>query len=100
MIKEINEQPRALHDTIFTRVAAEGAISLGGLSLDIKYLEGVKCIYIVACGSAYHVGIIGKYVIENAVKIPVDVDLVSEFRYRAPLAGRDTRMRRFCYRRA
>lgn len=90
MIKEINEQPRALQDTVCTRIDDAGNIRLEGLSLSKEYLEGLKKIYIVACGSAYHVGIIGKYVIENAVKIPVDVDLASEFRYRSPLVGSDT----------
>ncbi|MBQ4082064.1 MAG: glutamine--fructose-6-phosphate transaminase (isomerizing) [Clostridia bacterium] len=89
MIKEIMEQPTALHDTISPRIA-DGEIVLDGLSLTKKDLEETSRIYIVACGSAYHVGIVAKYFIEKVARVPVEVDLASEFRYRAPMVDDKT----------
>ena len=87
MIKEIHEQPRAVGDTIFAYLK-EGesgmAIRLADAGLTDEFLSRVERIYIVACGSAYHVGVAGKYVIETLSGIPVETDLASEFRYRNP----------------
>ena len=92
MEKEIMEQPRALHDTISPRIDDNGEIVLDGVSLTREDLEGYRRIYITACGSAYHVGMVGKYIIEKMVRIPVEVDLASEFRYRDPIVDDKTLM--------
>ncbi|MGE5372446.1 MAG: glutamine--fructose-6-phosphate transaminase (isomerizing) [Solirubrobacterales bacterium] len=80
MIKEIHEQPKALRDTLRGRVA-DGLIDLEDTGIE-EILEGVQKLFIVACGTAYHAGMVGKYVIERLVRIPVEVDIASEFRYR------------------
>ena len=84
MMKEIHEQPRAVADTIAS-VVKEGAIDLSGAGLTDEQIRGISQITIVACGSAYHVGMAAQYVIEDLAKIPVRVELASEFRYRKPL---------------
>ena len=87
MIKEIHEQPRAVGDTIsaYLKEGESGtAIRLADAGLTDEFLSRVERIYIVACGSAYHVGVAGKYVIETLSGIPVETDLASEFRYRNP----------------
>ena len=87
MIKEIHEQPKAVQDTIsvYLKDKEEGkAISFAESGLTDELLAGLERIYIVACGSAYHVGVAGKYVIESLSGIPVETDLASEFRYRTP----------------
>ena len=83
MLKEIHEQPRAVRDTIGAYVK-DGKINLSETGLTDEKLQEIERIYIVACGSAYHVGMVGKYVIEELADIPVEVDLASEFRYRNP----------------
>ena len=85
MLKEIYEQPKAISETISRRLDASGKIRLDGISLTKEDLAGISRIYIVACGTAYHAGLVGKYVIERLAKIPVEVDVASEFRYRDPL---------------
>ncbi|MBR3844931.1 MAG: glutamine--fructose-6-phosphate transaminase (isomerizing) [Clostridia bacterium] len=92
MEKEIMEQPRALHDTISPRIDDNGEIVLDGVTLTKEDIEGYSRIYITACGSAYHVGMVGKYIIEKLVRIPVEVDLASEFRYRDPIVDDKTLM--------
>ncbi len=84
MLKEIYEQPKAVGDTISAYVNEEG-IDFAETGLTDEEIAKLERLYIVACGSAYHVGIVGKYVIENLTGIPVDVDLASEFRYRNPI---------------
>lgn len=84
MMKEIHEQPKAVADTLRS-VAKDGKIDLSKVGLSDEDIEGVSQIYIVACGSAYHVGVAAQYVIEDLAKIPVRVELASEFRYRRPL---------------
>lgn len=84
MMKEIHEQPKAARDTIGHYIVEE-AVNLSEVSTQIAQLDGIEQIYIVACGSAYHVGITAQYVIESLVRIPVRVELASEFRYRNPL---------------
>ncbi|MGN1184465.1 MAG: glutamine--fructose-6-phosphate transaminase (isomerizing) [Oliverpabstia sp.] len=84
MLKEIHEQPKAVQDTIGAYVKDEN-ISLEDTGLSDEVLAELERIYIIACGSAYHVGVAAKYVIENLARVPVEVDLASEFRYRNPI---------------
>lgn len=87
MLKEIFEQPKAISDTLLGRFGADGKIEckeIENLSLDIDR------ILILACGTAYHAGLIGKYALEEWAKIPVDVELASEFRYRKPVLSKNT----------
>lgn len=89
MFKEIMEQPRAIRDTISPRIR-DGRIILDSVKFTIEQLRSFKKIFILGCGSAYHVGMVGKYVLEKATRIPVEVVLASEFRYCEPIAGSDT----------
>ncbi len=84
------EQPQALSATISPRISPEGRIVLDGISLTAAQLKKVSRIYIVACGSAYHAGVVGKYVLEKLTRSPVEVDLASEFRYRDPIVDSRT----------
>jgi glucosamine--fructose-6-phosphate aminotransferase (isomerizing) len=84
MMKEIYEQPRAVRDTLNSALRDEN-IHLSALKLTEEEVQSCNRIHIVACGSAYHVGMVAQYVIEDLVKIPVRVELASEFRYRNPL---------------
>ena len=83
MMKEIHEQPKAVEDTLHAYVK-DGRIDFSEAGLTEADLQNLERIYIVACGSAYHVGMVGKYVLEGMADIPVEVDLASEFRYRNP----------------
>ena len=86
MLKEIHEQPRALRHTMTGRIdEAQARIVLPDLRLAPEDLQAIEKIYIVACGTAYHAGMIGKYVIERLAQIPTEADVASEFRYRKPL---------------
>ena len=89
MMKEIHEQPKALRDTISPRIR-DGRVVLDEISLTPDYLRGIRRIYIVACGSAYYVGCVGKYILEKTCRIPVEPILASEFRYSEPVLGDDT----------
>ena len=89
MLKEIHEQPKALRDTISPRIRG-GRVVLDDLDLSPDYLRGIRRIYIVACGSAYYVGCLGKYILEKTCRIPVEPILASEFRYAQPVLGDDT----------
>lgn len=84
MMKEIHEQPKAVEDTLKS-VCSDGIIDLSNAGLSEKEIEDISSITIVACGSAWHVGMVGQYVFEDLAKIPVRVELASEFRYRKPL---------------
>lgn len=84
MIKEIHEQPKAVKDTLKS-VIKDGKIDLSEVGIDKETAEKLNNIIIVACGSAYHVGVVGQYVIESVSRIPVRVELASEFRYRDPI---------------
>lgn len=84
MMKEIEEQPKALAETINPRIQ-DGKIVLDDVSLTAEDIKGINKIYIIACGSAYHVGVVGKYVIEKLCRIPVEAVVASEFRYSDPL---------------
>src|SRR5205823_6195761 len=85
MLKEIHEQPRAVADTLVGRVDLEGDdVRLDGIDLDIPH---VKRVVFVACGTSYHASLVGEFMIESLARIPVEVDLASEFRYRDPIIG-------------
>ena len=84
MMKEIQEQPKAVLDTL-NSVIKDGQIDLSELGLDEEEIRKISQIYVVACGSAYHVGVVAQYVIEDLARIPVRVELASEFRYRKPI---------------
>lgn len=84
MMKEIHEQPKAIRDTI-NAVVSDGRIDLSSIGITEEQMREVKQIHIVACGSAYHAGVVAQYVIEDLARIPVRVELASEFRYRNPL---------------
>lgn len=83
-LKEIHEQPKGVRDTISRRIDSEGNIFLEGISLTKEDLQNFNRVYIVACGTAYHAGLVGRYAIQKFAKIPVEVDIASEFRYRDP----------------
>ena len=89
MMKEIHEQPKAVRDTI-NSVVKDGRIDLSETGVSDDMLREIREITIVACGSAYHVGMAAKYVIEDLARVPVQVDLASEFRYRNPILGEGT----------
>ena len=89
MLKEIMEQPRALKATIEPRVK-DGEIVLDGVELTAEQLGDIRRVVITACGSAYHAGCVGRYVMEELCRIPVEAEVASELRYRNPLIGRDT----------
>ena len=89
MMKEIHEQPAAVRDTLSPRIK-EGRIDLSELSLDEDAIRAVRRLYIVACGSAYHVGVAARYVFESLARLPVEVDVASEFRYRNPVLEPDS----------
>ena len=88
MMKEIHEQPKAIADTL-NSVLKDGKLDLSAVELSDEEIKKISQIYIVACGSAYHVGVVAQYVIEDLAKIPVRVELASEFRYRKPLLDPD-----------
>ena len=87
MLKEIHEQPAALRATLVDRLDAEGAVDLSELDLD---LAGVKRVVVVACGTAYHAGLLGKYAIERLSRLPVEVAVASEYRYAEPVGDENT----------
>lgn len=86
MLKEIHEQPRVVADTMNSFIA-DGKINLSEAGISDDELSSFRRIRIAACGSAYHVGVVAKYIIEDLARIPVDVDVASEFRYRNPIFG-------------
>ncbi len=90
MLKEINEQPRVIRDTLRGRFGANGEIILDDMRLTDDQLRQVKKIMIISCGTAYHAGMVGKYLLEHFLRIPCEVDLASEFRYRQPLVDENT----------
>jgi glutamine---fructose-6-phosphate transaminase (isomerizing) len=89
MLKEIYEQPEGLAETIGDRVR-HGRLELEGLGLDDDELRGLRRIVILACGTAYHAGVVGRYVLEEWARIPVEPDIASEWLYRNPVIGPDT----------
>ena len=85
MLKEIHEQPKAVRDTLAGKIALNKEISFDNIKFTKNELDNFDKIYIVACGTAYHAGLIGKYAIEKIAKISVETDIASEFRYRDPM---------------
>lgn len=91
MLKEIYEQPKAVRDTISPRLKKDNsAIVLDELKWTKEYVESFNKVYIIACGTAYHAGLVGKYYIEKLARIPVECDIASEFRYRDPIIDSKT----------
>lgn len=91
MLKEIYEQPKVVKDNFSQRFSADGkSIELDGIKLGKAELENINQIYIVACGTAYYAGLVGKYLLERIVRIPVNADVASEFRYKDPLIDEHT----------
>ena len=90
MLKEIHEQPKAIKDTMTGRVALNEKVNLGDFKLTTEELEKIDRIYIIACGTAYNAGLIGKVAIEDLARIPVEVAIASEFRYRNPIVTNKT----------
>jgi glucosamine--fructose-6-phosphate aminotransferase (isomerizing) len=90
MLKEIAEQPQAVADTLRGRIGSTGEIVLDEVRLTDQDLRDVDKIFIVACGTAYHAGLVAKYAIEHWTRIPCEVELASEFRYRDPVLDRST----------
>ncbi|MDX9709182.1 MAG: glutamine--fructose-6-phosphate transaminase (isomerizing) [Trichloromonas sp.] len=91
MLKEIHEQPRAIADTLAGRLLEEeGDVYLEDLKLSDADLRGLEKIFIIACGTSWHAGLVGKFMIEKHCRIPVEVDIASEFRYRDPIIGPNT----------
>lgn len=89
MLKEMYEQPKTVTDTLSPRIKGND-IEIEELHMDDEQIKGIKKLFIVACGSAYHAGVTAKYVIEGLARIPVEVDLASEFRYRNPILEEGT----------
>jgi glutamine---fructose-6-phosphate transaminase (isomerizing) len=90
MLKEIAEQPRAVADTLLGRLGEHGDILLDEVRLTDQDLRDIDKVFIVACGTAYHAGLVAKYAIEHWTRIPCEVELASEFRYRDPVLDRST----------
>jgi glucosamine--fructose-6-phosphate aminotransferase (isomerizing) len=90
MLKEIFEQPRSVIDTMRGRFLEEkGDAILEGICLDASFLRNLRRIYLIACGTSYHAALVGKFLIEGFCRIPVEVDIGSEFRYRNPVIGKE-----------
>ncbi|OPJ54691.1 glutamine--fructose-6-phosphate transaminase (isomerizing) [Alkalithermobacter paradoxus] len=90
MIKEINEQPSGTKETLVRRLDENKKIKLDNINLTKEDLDKINKVYIVACGTAYHAGLVGRYAIEKFAKIPVETDVASEFRYRDPFVDENT----------
>ncbi|MGI6721630.1 MAG: glutamine--fructose-6-phosphate transaminase (isomerizing) [Anaerovoracaceae bacterium] len=90
MLKEIHEQPKGLAETLTRRLNSDGSIKFDGIRMTKKDIEGFNKVCIIACGTAYHAGLVGKSVIEKMVRIPVETDVASEFRYRDPFVDEHT----------
>ena len=90
MLKEIHEQPKGIQETLVRRLNEDGSINLDGISMTKEDIENFDKVYIVACGTAYHAGLVGKLVIEKMARVPVEVDIASEFRYRDPFVDEKT----------
>lgn len=90
MLKEIHEQPKGIYETLTRRLNDNGEINLDGISMTKEDIEQFNKVYIVACGTAYHAGMVGKFIIEKLAKVPVEIDVASEFRYRDPFVDDKT----------
>jgi glutamine---fructose-6-phosphate transaminase (isomerizing) len=87
MLKEIHEQADAVAETIADRLPGDDGVVLDDVDLDDEFLRGVGRIVIVACGTSYHAGLIGRYAIEEWARVPIEMDIASEYRYRNPVVG-------------
>jgi len=90
MLKEINEQPKIIEDLLGLRIQNDNGILFQEQDIPLEKLKSIKSIFIVACGTAYHAGLVGKYALESLCKIPTHIDVSSEFRYRDLLIDKDT----------
>ena len=90
MLKEIHEQPKGIYETLTRRIDDDDNIRLDGISMTKEDIENFNKVYIVACGTAYHAGLVGKLVIEKMAHVPVEIDVASEFRYRDPFVDDKT----------
>jgi len=90
MLKEIHEQPAALRDTLAGRLRADGTVDLSEVGMGDEMLRRLRRVFIVACGTSYHAGLIVSYAIEQLARVPVQIDVASEFRYREPVFDPDT----------
>lgn len=91
MLKEIHEQPKAYRDTMLGRINEDGkGVHFTDLNLTKEQIKNIRNIQIVACGTAYHAGLVGRNIIESLAKIPVETDVASEYRYRSPIIAKDT----------
>ena len=89
MLKEIHEQADAVAETIADRLPTDEGVDLSEVELDGAFLRGLRRIVIVACGTSYHAGLVGRYAIEEWARVPVEMDIASEYRYRNPVVGPD-----------
>jgi glutamine---fructose-6-phosphate transaminase (isomerizing) len=89
MLKEIHEQADAVAETIADRLPGDESVDLSELDLDDEFLRGIRRIVIVACGTSYHAGLVGRYAIEEWARVPVEMDVASEYRYRNPVVSED-----------
>jgi glucosamine--fructose-6-phosphate aminotransferase (isomerizing) len=89
MLKEIHEQADAVAETIAGRLPGDEGVDLSEVDLDDDFLRGIRRIVIVACGTSYHAGLVGRYAIEEWARVPVEMDIASEYRYRNPVVGPD-----------
>ncbi|CAH1209645.1 Glutamine--fructose-6-phosphate aminotransferase [isomerizing] [Paenibacillus plantiphilus] len=91
MLKEIYEQPKAYRDTMMGRISEDGRrVALKEIGMTLEEIRGIRKVQIVACGTAFHAGLVGKTVIEDLARIPVETDVASEYRYRSPIITPDT----------
>ena len=90
MLKEIHEQPAALHETLAGRLLTNGEVDLGEVGMGDEMLRRLRRVFIVACGTSYHAGLIVSYAIEQLARVPVQIDVASEFRYREPVFNPET----------
>jgi len=88
MLKEIHEQPRALQETLMARLPSDREIALDGVAIAPDAARALTKVWLVACGTAYHAGLVGRILLERLAQIPAEADLGSEFRYREPIVGR------------
>src|SRR5690606_28401409 len=85
MMKEIHEQPDAIAETILDRLTSEDSVDLSDIGFGDEVLRGLDRIVIVACGTSYHSGMVGRYALERWARIPVEIEVASEYRYRDPV---------------
>lgn len=90
MLKEIHEQPKAVRDTMSARITKDDKVALDELKWTPEFVQSFNKIYIIACGTAFHAGMVGKYYLERIARIPVEIDVASEFRYRDPIIDDNT----------